>query len=57
VADVRSGRGKKRLRMRDARQRLKSRRGFAGVPLRQAVNLLDVKDRVALHVVDFAVGF
>jgi hypothetical protein len=42
------------LGVRDARQRLKAQLGLAVVMRGQAVDLLDVKNRVALHVVDIA---
>jgi len=57
VPDVGAGARKNRLPVRNARQRLKAWRGLGVITLRQAVDLLDVEHRVALHVMNVAVGF
>jgi hypothetical protein len=55
--NARPGGREVRLRMGDARQRLKARCWLDVIALGQAVDLLDVEDRIALHIVDFAVRF
>ena len=56
VADGCAGRGEELFRVRDALHGLAARRGLRVVVLGQAVDLLDVKNGVALHERDRALA-